>query len=120
MQALRKGVQFLLYYCDQEASKFLIGEINYCKTIHFLFSLDVALDIYNGHLIGWSSPLFLSILLYCVIFKQIQKLKNPILSRTSNRKIVKRGKIDTLTHKYMTAHFPWLIQLLYLKVARLN
>jgi len=32
----------------------------------------------------------------------------------SNRKIVERGKIkiDTPTHKYMTAHFPVLVQAL--------
>jgi hypothetical protein len=29
-----------------------------------------------------------------------------------NRKIVERGKINTLTHKYMTAHFPGLVHAL--------
>ena len=28
----------------------------------------------------------------------------------SNRKIVERGKLIPLTHKYMTAHFPGLVQ----------
>ena len=42
---------------------------------------------------------------------------------SSNGKIVKkRGTLDTLTHKYMTAsaHFPDFIQALQLKVAVLN
>jgi len=30
----------------------------------------------------------------------------------SNRTIVKRGKIDILTYKYMTTHFPGLVQAL--------
>ena len=30
----------------------------------------------------------------------------------SNIKIVERDKIDTLTHKYMTAHFPCLVKVL--------
>jgi hypothetical protein len=30
----------------------------------------------------------------------------------SNRKIIVRGKFDTLTHKYMTIHFPGWTQAL--------
>jgi hypothetical protein len=37
----------------------------------------------------------------------------------SNTKMVK-GTIDTLTHKYMAAHFPGLAQTLQYKVAGLN
>jgi hypothetical protein len=29
-----------------------------------------------------------------------------------NNKIVEKGKIDTLSHKYMAAHFPGLVQVL--------
>jgi len=38
----------------------------------------------------------------------------------SNRKIVKEAKSIPLTHKYMTAHFPDLVQALQSKVAGLN
>ena len=38
----------------------------------------------------------------------------------SNRKIVEKGKIDTLTNKYMTANFPGLAQALQSEVAGLN
>jgi hypothetical protein len=33
---------------------------------------------------------------------------------------VERGKFDTLTHKYMTSHFPCLVHALQSKVAGLN
>ena len=70
--------------------------MNYCKTIPFFsFSFDVALNIYKGHLIGWSSQLYLSVLLYYVIFKQIKKSKTVRTVPKSNRKIVKRGQIYT-------------------------
>ena len=73
--------------------------MNYCKTIPFFsFSLDGALNIYKGHLIGWSSQLFLFVLLYYAIFKRIKKFKKCHTVRTvptSNRKIVKRGHIYT-------------------------
>ena len=61
-------------------------------------SLDVALDINKGHLFGWWSQLFLSVLLYYVIFKQITKTKKSHTVRTvpkSNRKIVKRDEMYT-------------------------
>ena len=54
--------------------------------------MDIALNIYKGHLIGWSSQLFLSVLLYYVIFKRIKKSKKCHTVRTVptfNRKIVK-------------------------------
>jgi hypothetical protein len=38
----------------------------------------------------------------------------------SNIKIVERGKIDTLTHKYTTTHFPASVHALQLKVAELS
>jgi hypothetical protein len=56
------------------------------------------LDLYKEHLIGWSSQLFLSVLLYYVIFKQLQKSKKSHTVRTvpkSNRKMVKRGQMYT-------------------------
>ena len=42
---------------------------------------------------------------------QINKIYNPVRTiPKSNIKIVDRSKIDTLlTHKYMTAHFSWLV-----------
>jgi hypothetical protein len=33
----------------------------------------------------------------------------------SNRKIIERGKIDNIKHKYFTPHFPGLVQALQLK-----
>jgi hypothetical protein len=41
--------------------------------------------------------------------------KNTTLSEQipkSNRKTIERGKIDAITHKYMTAHLPVLVQTL--------
>jgi hypothetical protein len=36
-----------------------------------------------------------------------------------NNKIVEKGKIDTLSHKYMAAHFPGLVQVLIKWVVKL-
>ena len=60
--------------------------------------MDIALNIYKGHLIGWSSLLFLPVLLYYVIFKQIQNKKNPTLSEQFQnpiKKSQKRGQMYT-------------------------
>jgi putative exporter of polyketide antibiotics len=124
MHALRKGCSSCSTSGTRRVPKklpnSLLGKRIVVKSFICLFSLDVALNIYKGHLIGWSSQLFLSILLYCVIFKQIQNFKKPILSEHPIEKSSKEVKSIPITHKYMTAHFPWLIQLLCLKVARLN
>jgi len=52
-----------------------------------------------------------------IVSALLNKMKNkkyhtvgPVLK--SKVKIVERGKIDTLTHQYMTAHFPGLVQAL--------
>ena len=119
MHALRKGCSSCSTSGTRRVTKklpnSLLGKRIVVKSFICLFSLDVAWNIYKGHLIGWSSQLILSILLYYVIFKQ-----NPILSEQFQNPIEKVVKCIPLTQKYTTVHFPWLIQLLYLKVTRLN
>ena len=51
------------------------------------------------------------------------KNKNYITVETitkSNIKVVQRGKLNTLTRKYMNVHFPLLLQALQLNLAEIN
>ena len=51
---------------------------------------------------------------------KMEKSHIVVTAMKSNNKIVERGRIYTTTHKYMTYHFPGLVQALQQKVAGLN
>jgi hypothetical protein len=51
-------------------------------------------------------------------FGQVKIMKE--FAKIGFREIVERGKINTLTHKYMTAHFPGLVHALSKMSQELN
>ena len=92
---------------SRESNFETMHQCHYCNQIDYRIILNSTICQYLViYLIRYTHPLAL-----CICSQTIGTVTK------SNRKIIERGKVDTLKHKYMTAHFPDFV---HAHVARLN